>query len=178
MNGTDIRCRCRFVIAESEGELDVRRVIAPIPTTSPTRYLTGKTALNIPSPEGTGDWHFSETFASPPRHSIAGENRISTKAFLGDEGIFDCAPILRRCGAVDGATSRVFAANHYRAVADLVLDLVIRRKAKVAGVVVLDDWFPQNDEKRRVVELLEKARPKLPAEHWEKISTWLTTQQN
>ena len=62
---------------------------AVFPETSPTRYLTGMVALNIPAPEGTGgDWHFWGIFDSPrfPNNlPLAGESlEWNTNALFGD----------------------------------------------------------------------------------------------
>src|SRR5260363_411575 len=43
----------------------MRKASLMIPETSPSRYLSGIAALNIPSTRGTGDWHLIETFFRP-----------------------------------------------------------------------------------------------------------------
>ncbi|WP_419600808.1 hypothetical protein [Thiolapillus sp.] len=58
-----------------------------VPETSKEHYLTGITALNIPSDEGTGDWHFHNTFYETgdfvPKKCIAGIDILSTTETLG-----------------------------------------------------------------------------------------------
>ena len=61
------------------------------PKTTPRRYLTGMTALNIPSPEGTGDWHFHAEFFGlpperPPHYKLSGIDLPDTRAFLAAGG--------------------------------------------------------------------------------------------
>jgi hypothetical protein len=53
---------------------------ALIPETTETEYLTGITALNIPTEEGDfSDWHFIDTFLrGKVRFRIAGKNIADT----------------------------------------------------------------------------------------------------
>jgi hypothetical protein len=149
------------------------------PATSLTKYLTGKTALNIPSEEGTGDWHFIETFTHPENFSIAKESSVDTSYYFGNEGIFDCASVLVRRGLGKGVEAPVYAANHYRAICDLILDKVSKFGDCLKDVLSLDDWFPEDKEKRRVVAFMEKAHSPLMRENpaqWRAISQWVQTQ--
>ena len=68
---------------------EAAQVAERLPATSQRHYLTGKTALNIPSPEGTGDWHFVETFKGfagrpPGNFAVAGIDLYDTRQWLGD----------------------------------------------------------------------------------------------
>jgi hypothetical protein len=145
----------------------------PLPETTPETYLTGQTALNIRSEEGTGDWHFLPAFESG-YFMISGKNMISTKELLGKDGIFDCAETLRKQGIP--SIGPVYSASHYRAVADMVLDMVVGHGWTPQGVIILEDWFPAPQEKQRVRDMLEKARPKITTTQWKIIAKWLNTQ--
>ena len=73
------------------------------PATSRRHYLTGLTALNIPAPEGTGDWHFAETFEGvfgrpPAPFQIAGVNCLDTTPWLDDAGLYDARSRLEPYG--------------------------------------------------------------------------------
>lgn len=73
-------------------------IIRTLPQTSRTRYLTGMTAVNIPSPEGSGDWHFHDAFFGyadfPQRYFVAGVDLMDTSPIFADAGVFDCKPIM------------------------------------------------------------------------------------
>ena len=108
----------------------------------PLRYIGGMAALNLPSPTGTGDWHFRQTFERERRHRsrsfISGEGcPTDTTALLGDAGIYEASELLRTLGIrFEGST--VYAASHARACADLVLAAVMRGLSP--HFVKLDDW--------------------------------------
>lgn len=150
-----------------------------LPTTSPEHYLTGKTALNIPSPAGTGDWHFAETFEGfadrdPGPFTVAGIHTIDTNAIFGNAGVFDCGERLRARG-LELAPGAIYAADHYRAIVDMVLN-ALARGWEWEGAITLDDWLPEKLEKQRFFDLLERARSVLSTEHWQKITAWSAAQ--
>lgn len=142
------------------------------PATSPVHYLTAWTALNIPSPEGTGDWHFAETFEGvfgrpPGPFCIAGLNTRDTTSLLGVEGVFDARERLERYGLAL-PPGPVYAADHYRALADWWLDAVVRGYA-LEFDLHLRDWLPEAGEQRQLRRLLAKARPSLSFAQWQRI---------
>jgi hypothetical protein len=147
-----------------------------IDRTSKENYITSIAALNIPSQDGTGDWHFSACFIQhediKPSQHIAGIDTISTYNQLGDYGIYDCFDILKKYGASPlPEKTNIYAANHYRAVTDMVYHLV-QNEQDILKTVILDEWFPEPSEKETVYQLLEKMRPELTAEKWERIKAW------
>jgi hypothetical protein len=109
------------------------------------------TAINIPSPEGTGDWHFHDaifgTPGKPHRYFIAGTDFKDDTDIFGDAGVSDCKPLLAKYGAFTGGgpiriaepVGSVYAANHYRASADLLLDFI--QKGDPLTLYSIDDWF-------------------------------------
>jgi hypothetical protein len=144
--------------------------------TSKENYITSIAALNIPSLEGTGDWHFSACFRQreniKPSQHIAGIDTLSTYNQLGGYGIYDCFDVLKKYGASPlPEKMTVYAANHYRAVTDMVYHLV-QNGQDIIKTVILDDWFPEPSEKEAVYQLLDKMRPELTAEKWGRIEEW------
>ena len=144
-------------------------------STTKQRYITATAALNIPCPEGTGDWHFSNCFVQHgsyiPQQQIAGVDTLSTHDLLGDYGIFECSKILREYGASPLPEGKIYAANHYRAVIDMIFDLV-KNGIDITGAVILDDWFPEEQEKQTVYQLMDKIMPALSLEQRKVITQW------
>lgn len=151
-----------------------------LPPTSAKHYLTGKTALNIPSPEGTGDWHFAETFEgfagrTPKHFLVAGIDTVDTTRFLGDEGIYNCREQLLKRG-INLAPGPIYAADHYRAIVDMILN-ALHRNWDFEGAVILDDWLPESAEKDRLLFLIERIRPGLRDDQWKKVEAWAYRQK-
>jgi hypothetical protein len=152
----------------------IMSVAVTIPATSPFRYLGGMAALNLPSPTGTGDWHMEQTFfrsrETRSRSFISGVDcATDTTPILGDAGVFDCTDLLDelRIPHVNGS---VYAANHARATADLVLSAVLRDESP--DFVRLDDWMPRNSDKQEVFDLLAIALKQLRPTQQQKLLAW------
>ncbi|HTV74149.1 MAG TPA: hypothetical protein VME66_10620 [Candidatus Acidoferrales bacterium] len=146
-----------------------------IPATSPTKYLSGVVALNLPADGTSGDWHYEQTFLRPrtrtPRTFLAGDGQpTDTSLLLGEAGIYDCSAALDRLGIAHPA-GPVYAADHVRAVADLVLGSLLRGER--ANHVVLDEWMPEVPDQRRVFTLLERARSRLRPGLQALVDTWI-----
>ncbi len=128
--------------------------------TSETNYITGTGALNIPNPDGSfADWHFDEMFLSGRRECrIAGKDTESTFPVFGNYGIRECSDTLRRFGLAVPATEKVYAANHVRAILDMVFFSISKKKLPVH--VVVDDFIDSENElaelKSKVQELKQK----------------------
>ena len=104
--------------------------VLEIPQTSPTRYISGIVALNIPSERGTGDWHETSIFFTSrvrmPRSFIIERGQpFDPSDFLGSVGRYDAAAALDSMG-VKHPEGPVYAASHARAIADLVIASVLR----------------------------------------------------
>ncbi len=145
-----------------------------IPETSPQRYLSGIAALNIPSFKGTGDWHLIETFfrshQQRSRLFMAGVGcEADTTPLLADRGVFDCSAILNEWG-IPHPPGTVYAANHARAIADMVLVCVL--DGSHPDHVELDDWMPGNEDKQAVFDLLDVAMQYLTWEQQSKVAAW------
>ena len=147
-----------------------------IPATSlhPLRYIGGMAALNLPSPTGTGDWHFVQTFERErkrrSRSFISGAGCLTdTTGLLGDAGIYEASELLRVLGIkFEGGTA--YAANHARACVDLVLAAVMRGLSP--DFVRLDDWMPRESDKRAVYDLIDRALPRMDAMQAEAVKAW------
>lgn len=146
------------------------------PETSPTRYLTGMVALNIPAPENTGgDWHFWGTFQSPsfPNNiGLAGEGlEWNTNPIFGDYGIHECSDILRSRGISIPDGVQVFSANHYRAILDMLYHSV--SKGQAPRHLAIDDWLDTEEQKKDFFRLLEQLIPKFSPSEKELGSSWI-----
>lgn len=131
-----------------------------IPHTSEQHYITGKAALNVPNPDGSfADWHFDEVFLSGRgKIRIAGKDTEPTFPMLGNYGIRECSDTLRRFGLAVPATDKVYTANHVRAILDMVLASI--SKKKLPAHIVADEFIDSANElaelKSKVQELKHK----------------------
>lgn len=145
-----------------------------LPKTNYQHYLTGITALNIYSEDGTGDWHFSENFLEDenyiPRKQLAGIDTCSSNEYLGKKGIFNCYQVLLESG-LKPSTKEVFSADHYRAIADMLLDGIIKGN-DIEASIIIDDWLPEDNEKEKLFCLLNNFKSALTKKQWQKIEAW------
>jgi hypothetical protein len=91
--------------------------------TSSEKYLTGNTALNIPTEDGDfADWHGTSIFSSGnSKYIIAGENSRDTNNIFGSYGVRECSSIIKQYfGLV--FSDKVYAANYIRALLDIVFN--------------------------------------------------------
>jgi hypothetical protein len=144
--------------------------------TTPERYVSGTVALNIVAKEPTGDWHVETAFFRPrrtsPRCFVVGRGcEVDTTPLLGALGVDDRSATLHRMG-VPNVPKRLYAADHARAIADLVLVAVMRDQSP--AFVVLDDWMPRPQDKRRVVDLLRLALDCLNESRHAAVLAWLS----
>jgi hypothetical protein len=149
-------------------------VAVTIPATSPYRYLGGMAALNLPSPTGTGDWHMEQTFfhsrETRSRSFISGVDcATDTTSILGDIGVYDCTDLLDDL-RIPHAEGSVYAANHARAIADLVLSAVLRDESP--DFIRLDDWMPRDSDKQEVFDLLSIAFKQLRHKQQQALLAW------
>jgi hypothetical protein len=117
-----------------------------IPETSETAYITGATALNIPTEDGDfSDWHFTETFLrGKTRLRIAGQNSADTTEILGSYGIRECSNLLRRYGVDIPKDQKVYSADFVRALLDSVYTSILENRIPFFQVEeVLDDESQQ-----------------------------------
>lgn len=149
-----------------------------IPKIAQGCYLGGMAALNLPSPEGTGDWHFEQTFFRCrnrlSRSFISGKGcATDTTWIFGLEEIYDCTNTLDSMRVLYEAAP-VYAASHSRAIADMVLDAIIRRESP--DFIVLDDWMPFESSKAKVATLLKRTHAHLKPDELEALFLWESKQ--
>ncbi|MEE4622363.1 hypothetical protein V2L00_01465 [Pseudomonas alliivorans] len=152
-------------------DFDLKRV-------SRRHYITGKAAVNFPLPRcSTGGWHFLSYFdrgAGVVKVSLAGIHYPDTDAFFGDTGITDVTDQMRARGWLV-EDRRLFMADHYRAAADMVVKWALSESNHCN--VEVADWFPSPTDRRRLLELLDVAKPKLlEVGRLEKMEAWLSSQ--
>ncbi len=148
-----------------------------LPHTSKANYITGKAALNVPNPDGSfADWHFDEVFLSGRgKIRIAGKDTEPTSSMLGNYGIRECSDTLRRFGLAVPATDKVYTANHVRAILDMVLASI--SKKKLPAHIIADEFIDSENElaelKSKVQELKQKISDQIILSlltQWEKIN--------
>lgn len=145
-----------------------------LPETNIENYLTAITALNVPDDDmETGDWHISTTFnpgfGRTPSFCVSTEY-VNTNHIFGTDSILERSDILRRFGLNIGI-GLVYSANHYRAIADMLYHSISLDRP-FEGAVILDDWLPSDEHKKRFFTLFEKAKNYLTIEQWCKYEVW------
>ncbi|WP_091827740.1 hypothetical protein [Marinobacterium iners] len=144
-----------------------------VPATPAGQYISGIAALNIPRPEGTGDWHFARAFkprSRKPRTFLMGDGcPEDTRPWLGEAGIEDVTAIVESM-LVPHESPRTYAASHARAIADLVL--VATKRNQPLDHIHIDDWMHTQDQKEQVYELLSYAKGKLESDQWRRLQEW------
>ncbi|AFI04653.1 hypothetical protein [Helicobacter cetorum] len=146
-----------------------------IPPTSKEVYVSSIVALNIHSPQGTGDWHSSYVLRDNAFDDmgvyIYGEKQAhNTNKLLGNLGIIDGTERLNKMGYYP-KNSPTYIADHPRACVDYLYMAVL--KTGSLGRVMLDEWFPGIEDKKSVYELLEIMRPKLNDLERENLDKWI-----
>lgn len=144
-----------------------------IPKTKPDCYVSGIVALNIHSHRDTGDWHSAKALGSqtyPQNFYIFGENQErNTNHLLGTIGIIDGTERLHKMG-YRPANTPVWLADHPRACVDYLYATVLTTGS--IGRVILDDWFPNEEDKRSVYDLLTLIEPRLNLQELENLRLW------
>ena len=94
-----------------------------LPETDAAHYLTGTSAMAIPSEDSAFvDWHFVDGFLDgKASFRIAGTNFPETTRILGNLGVRECGETLRRAGVPLPKDRPFYAANRDRALLDMLL---------------------------------------------------------
>ena len=144
-----------------------------IPKTTPNCYVGGIVALNIRSPNGTGDWHSAAALNSdtyPSDLYIYGDGqKYSTLHLLGNAGVIDGTKRLNKMGYYPENTP-VWIADHPRACVDYLYIAVLQ--TGIIGGVMLDEWFPSVQDKESVYELINQMEPFLTPSEFENLQLW------
>lgn len=154
-----------------------------IPETSPERYITGFTALNLRAPGLlTGDWHYEVLFFGPADQpakvpKVAGEGGdVDSRPALGRRGVRNMGAELARKKIIS-AERPVYFANHNRAIADLVLSTVQSpcRAVRVAPSEI-NQWLDTEDQVKDLIRnYLRPLRGILTVEESAVFEPWLKT---
>lgn len=140
--------------------------------TSPEFYLTGLAALNLPSPTGSGDWHFQSVFSEHgyTRGFYAGIGaEINTNSLYESNDIEECSQALKNLG-IEFDGEKAYAATHPRAIADLLADSLLR--GRQTNFIVLDDWLNESQDLLKLNLLLEKLSNNLTAAQLRLLESW------
>ncbi|HHK5571278.1 TPA: hypothetical protein ACQUH5_002133 [Neisseria lactamica] len=144
-----------------------------IPPTEPDRYVSSIVALNVHSPNGTGDWHSAAALnddAYPQDFYIYGKDQTrSTSHLLGNVGVIDGTNRFNEMGYYP-ENSPVWLADHPRACVDYLYTAVLQTGS--IGEVMLDEWFPSSEDKQSVYDLLNQIEPHLNPKEWENLQLW------
>ncbi len=145
-----------------------------LPKTSPQVYVSSILALNIPSPDNTGDWHpdIWECIENNEKISlwIFGEGqKFDTNILLGDLGVINGTSRLNAMGYYPD-NSPVWIADHSRAFVDMLS--ITTLKSGNLRTLILDDWFPSIDDKKKVYEILDILEKKLNNREIETLLQW------
>jgi len=149
--------------------------VGSLPPTSRDHYLTGKAALNIPSKEGTGDWHFQEIFRGGEGHKsgpfpIAGTDLLSTHHIFGRKGIVERSRKLREMGL--DIQRPLYVASHPRAMADMIYSALKSGRAFEKSYT-LSDWFPADRDRCEVLAFMERMKPYLTDFESRRLRAWI-----
>lgn len=136
-------------------------------------------ALNIPAPERTGgDWHFWGIFDSPrfpDNLALAGEGlEWDTNSVFGDYGIHECSEELRRRGIIIPEGTRVYSANHFRAILDMLYRSV--SSGRIPRHLEIEGWLDSDEQKKTLFELLNRFLPKFSYSEKELVFSWIRSQ--
>lgn len=144
-----------------------------IPQTHPERYVSSIVALNVHSPNGTGDWHSAAALnenAYPQDFYIYGENqKRNTNHLLGNLGVIDGTKRLNEMGYYP-ENYPVWLADHPRACVDYLYTAVLQTGS--LGEIMLDEWFPSDEDKQSVYDLLSQIEPHLTEQERENLQLW------
>lgn len=153
----------------SRFDVDLSRV-------SRSHYITGKAAINFYWPDATtGGWHrtaYWDKEAGQVKVSLAGIHFPDTTAYLDDAGIVDAGPELRRRGWK--VEREIFIADHFRATADMVIAWSSSTAPRCN--VELNDWFSEDQDFCRIVELLTAVTARLDSLPRQRLDGWLEDQ--
>ncbi len=93
---------------------------------------------------------------------------------LSNFGIYECSEILRRYGIHIPKKEKVYAANHYRAIVDMLYQSVKHKNYPYH--LGLEDWIDDPKQKAVLIDTITMLKPYLSAEEWQIVEKWLSQQ--
>ena len=108
--------------------------------------------------------------AYPQDFYIYGESqKRNTNHLLGNLGVIDGTQRLNEMGYYP-ENYPVWLADHPRACVDYLYTAVL--KTGSLGEVMLDEWFPSDEDKQSVYDLLNQLEPNLTEQERENLQLW------
>lgn len=145
-----------------------------IPRTTPRIYVSSILALNIYSPDHTGDWHSSMYWEHPENNKLdlwifGDDQKFNTNHLLCELGIIDGTSRLNQMGYYP-ENSPVYIAEHPRTFADILYVSVL--ESGKLNTISLDEWFPSIEDKTRVFNILDIMEHRLDKDRFEVLQEW------
>jgi hypothetical protein len=149
---------------------------------SEKRYISGISALNLPAPEGTsGDWHFYNHFFRYKKERsavIAGEGEtVNTNHIYGTFGIYDCADALGKRHLVHEGQEVPYAANHFRAILDLIYEDLKDEKYPSYMQSATEEFLNTEEQKALLIEKAALMSPHLSIKSQTLLSQWIAKEK-
>ena len=136
-------------------------------------YITGSFALNMRPPDhNTGDWHPWGKGEEDLIFYCGKFGRFNTNEVFNDYGIYDASYWLNYHG-IEAKTN--FAANHQRAVLDLVYFylLIMSRPDLKPMYFAIEDYFDDVIDTNIILELAENMLPYTNEDQKQKLLDWI-----
>ncbi len=149
-----------------------------LPDTSLQHYLTGTSAMTIPSADTAFvDWHFVDTFlGGRASFRIAGLNFPDTTLLLGTAGVRECADVLRRNGVRMPPDATFFAANRDRAILDMIVGNL--QQGRRPDHLRIEDFCDDETEVVHLTNVIKSLRENLhAAAQIRQLDEWLGIQE-
>ena len=144
-----------------------------IPQTTPNNYISSIVALNIHSPNDTGDWHSTASLRDdtfPLSFYFYGDKQENnTNHLLGNLGVIDATQRLKSMG-YNPQNEPVWVADPPRAYVDYLYSDGLQ--TGVINSAILDDWFPSIEDKQAVYDILAVLEPKLNENELRNLQRW------
>lgn len=156
-----------------------------LPVTSRQTYISELAALNVGFNDEGGDWHFrphwyvmtNQFGTAEGPFPLGGEGaEFNTNPALGDLGVRDITDALLSKGYIPPTDRRpVFAANHLRAVADIVYGQTIRRHRPLTTNGEIGAWLGSQQMEDLKNDYLIPLRFMFSDHQRQNFDTWLAT---
>jgi hypothetical protein len=107
---------------------------------------------------------------------VAGEGRaLNSNPIWGALGIYECSDILRAKGIAMPTEARVYAANHCRAILDMLYNAIKRKE--YPHHIAVDDWLDVDSERKRFFEDIPVLNDFLQNDEQIILKSWLNKAQ-
>jgi len=139
--------------------------------TEQTRYITGISALNIPTPDGRQpDWHalgmWEKCHFSQNTREVMAPIEI-----LGDKGLRDITHLFKQRGYARKDNQPIYCASPERAICDLAYSLVIQNKIIYFKI---NDFLVEEFDLAELKGYLDLLKENMPTQQYSLIEKALT----